>query len=65
MLFSIQILRFEGLAGLLKMGLAGCPETSVANYQPTCITSQKNEDLYYTAVEAYNLSSISAFACQP
>jgi hypothetical protein len=39
------------------MGPVGCPETSVAKYQPTSVTPQKSEGLNYTAVEAWNLCS--------
>ena len=36
------------------MGLIGCPETSVNNYQSTPCVIQKSEDLIYTAAEAWN-----------
>ena len=35
------------------MELIGCPETSVINYQFSCVTFQKSKDLIYTAVEKW------------
>jgi hypothetical protein len=35
------------------MGPIACPETSVTNYQ-RCVTSQKSEDIMYTAAEVYD-----------
>ena len=44
------------------MGPTSCPETSVRNYQPTPITSQKSEGLNFTAAEARNLAhAVSCF----
>jgi hypothetical protein len=39
------------IAGPLKMGPMGCIETSVTT-SLRCVTSQKSEDIVYTAAEA-------------
>jgi hypothetical protein len=39
---------FKGQACPLNMGPTGCPETTVTNYQPYCVTAQKSEDLTIT-----------------
>ena len=43
---------FKGQARILKMRPICCPETSVTNYRPICVTSQKSEELIYVAAEA-------------
>jgi hypothetical protein len=37
----------------LKTGSIVCPETSLTTYQG-CVPTKKNEDLIYTAAEAWN-----------
>jgi hypothetical protein len=39
-----------------KMGPIGCSETSVTNYQHSCVKSQKNAGLYYTFYFSFPLS---------
>jgi hypothetical protein len=47
----------------LKMGPIGCPETSVTNYQLSCITYQRSEGLSNAAAEAGNLALYYTATC--
>jgi hypothetical protein len=47
-IFKGQTVQKDCTALPLQMGLIGCPETSVATNK-LCLTSQKTEDLFYTA----------------
>ena len=49
---------FMGHYWNMKMGLIGCLAASVTNNNIRCITSQKSEDLIYTATEAWNYPPI-------
>jgi hypothetical protein len=49
---SSSIKKPSWVARLLKMGQGDCLETSVTS-GPHCVTSQKSEDLIYTAEEAW------------
>jgi len=44
----------------LKMGPIGCTETSVTT-NLRCVTSQKSEDIIYTAAEAWNYTLFNWF----
>jgi len=40
------------------MGPMGCPETSVSNYQSTLLHISEEQDLIYTAAEAWSHSVV-------
>jgi hypothetical protein len=51
MVCTIQVLRFNGQTGPLKMGPVGRLETSIANYKSMRVTPQKCKGLKYIATE--------------
>jgi hypothetical protein len=52
----VLVTEVSGQPWPLKKGLVGCPETSITSTNLRCVTSEKSEDLNYTASEAPNLA---------
>lgn len=48
----------------LKLGLTGCPEMSVTNYQSVLLTCQRSKEYIYTMVEAWSHRSIQSMPFQ-